>query len=139
MMDCNLVEMALYSGIHRDTLRTILDSDPDFSARIDALKETPILAAKGTVAKGIKESYGNAMDYLSRKRRKEFGNTKDVDDRPNVTFIITKYGENGSTVQLQPGSASVPVDGVIEQGTVQVLENSSEGWQNGFSIKQFNP
>lgn len=76
-LDASVEEIAFYADISRETYYEILKKDPVFSDRIAKLREKPILAARQRVVKGALESYGNAMDYLKRKKRAEFGDNVD--------------------------------------------------------------
>lgn len=71
-LDGSVEEMAFYAGIHRDTIYKKFKSDPAFFDRIEGLRLRPVLKARQTVVKTLEHSYGNAMDYLSRKRKVEF-------------------------------------------------------------------
>lgn len=74
-----MAEIALYAGIHRDTLHEILKKDEAFSDRIDALRDHPVLKARQVVITKMGETYQNAMDYLKRKRKLEFGDSSNID------------------------------------------------------------
>lgn len=74
-LDASVEEIAFYAGISRDTYYEILKKDPAFSDRITALRQRPILAARQRAVKGVTESYSNAMDYLKRKKKLEFGDS----------------------------------------------------------------
>jgi hypothetical protein len=76
-LDASVEEIAFWADISRDTYYEILKKDPAFSDRITKLREKPIIAARQRVVKGALESYGNAMDYLKRKKRAEFGDNVD--------------------------------------------------------------
>ena len=65
-------EACFFAGIGKTTLYNYQQDHPEFVERKEALKETPILKARTTVVQRIGESYVNAMDYLSRKRKAEF-------------------------------------------------------------------
>jgi hypothetical protein len=67
----NIEEMAIYGGIHRDTLYAYLKQNPEFSDRIEALRLRPILKARITVINSLSEP-PHAQWYLERKARKEF-------------------------------------------------------------------
>lgn len=71
-LDASVEEIAFWADISRETYYEILKKDPVFADRIAKLREKPILAARQRVVKGALESYANAMDYLSRKRKQEF-------------------------------------------------------------------
>ena len=77
-LDGSIEEMAYYAGIHRETLYQWLKEDKVFSDRIMELRERPVLKARQTVVARASESYSNAMDYLKRKRRLEFGDATDI-------------------------------------------------------------
>jgi len=71
-LDATIEEMCFYAGISPDTYSRYLKANPKFAVRIAALREKPILAARQAVVKYSTDSYANAIDYLSRKRKKEF-------------------------------------------------------------------
>lgn len=74
-LDASVEEIAFYADISRDSYYEILKRNPDFSDRIAKLRQKPVLAARQAVVKKSTESYGNAMDYLKRKRKLEFGDS----------------------------------------------------------------
>lgn len=71
-------EACFYAGINGQTLYDYQKKYPRFIERKEALKETPILKARRTVVDKLDENYGNAMDFLKRKKKKEFGDKVDV-------------------------------------------------------------
>ena len=78
-IDCSVEEACSYAEISRNTFYDYLKINPTFNDRIADLRERPVLAARQRAVKGINETYGNAMDYLKRKRRLEFGDKSDMD------------------------------------------------------------
>src|SRR3990167_4693597 len=70
--DCSIDEACLYAGITPPTLYNWKKKNPKLFERFEVLRNHPVLAARERVVKGVKESYGNAMDYLSRKKKGEF-------------------------------------------------------------------
>jgi len=64
-------EMAIYGLIHKDTIYSYLKEHPEYSDKIDALRERPILKARNTIIAGLDQPE-NAKWYLERKRRNEF-------------------------------------------------------------------
>lgn len=88
-LDATIEEICFYADISKPSYYAILGKDPEFSARLDALREKPVLLARQRVVKGIAESYQNAMDYLKRKKKSEFS------ERQEVT------GADGAAVQVQ--------------------------------------
>lgn len=79
--DCSIDEACLFAGITPPTYYKWLKKNPKLVKRFEALRNTPVLHARGRVVTGIKESYSNAMDYLSRKKKSEFS-TKDGSAAP---------------------------------------------------------
>lgn len=87
-LDGTVEEMALYAGVHRDTIYARLESDKDFSDRIRELRERPVLKARGTIVKNLTNPL-TAQWYLSRKKKKEFAER------------IEKTGADGGPVQVE--------------------------------------
>lgn len=77
-LDASVEEIAFYADISRDTYYEILKKDPKFSDRVKALRNRPVLLARQTINKKMGESYANAVDYLKRKKRLEFGDNIDM-------------------------------------------------------------
>ena len=71
-------EACFYADIAPATLYKYQEKCPDFVERKEALKLNPILKARRTVVEKLNESYINAIDYLKRKRKQEFGDNIDV-------------------------------------------------------------
>lgn len=92
-------EACFYAGIGKSTLYSYQQDHPEFVERKDALKETPILKARRTAVTKLEESYQNAMDFLKRKRKKEFGDSTDITSNHEkidaVAYIIpTQHSGN---------------------------------------------
>ena len=77
-MDCSIKEICLYANISKQTYYNWIEKDKKLKDRIDELRATPFLLARTTVITGIKENYSNAMDYLKRKKKLEFGDNVDM-------------------------------------------------------------
>jgi len=77
-IDATVEEACSYAEISRDAFYDYLKKKPKFSDRIEELRMRPILAARQRVVQGVKENYHNAMDYLKRKKKLEFGDNVDV-------------------------------------------------------------
>jgi hypothetical protein len=65
-------EAAFYAEVSKYSISRYLEAHPDVNEIRNRLKEKPILKARQAVVKGL-DNYANAMDYLKRKRKKEFG------------------------------------------------------------------
>src|SRR3990167_8202408 len=72
-------EAALYSEISDKSLSRYLQAHLDIKLLRDKLRDYPIIKARQTVTDKLSESYQNAMDYLKRKRKEEFGDRSTVD------------------------------------------------------------
>ena len=77
-LDGTVEEMAFYAGVHRDTVYLWLKEDDVLSDRIRELRQRPVLKARQTVNAKMGESYANAVDYLKRKKKDEFGDSHDI-------------------------------------------------------------
>lgn len=75
---CPVEEACSYAEIARNTFYEYLKKNPKYQDRIDYLRDKPVLAARQRAVQGVKESYPNAMDYLKRKKRLEFGDSQDI-------------------------------------------------------------
>ena len=87
-IDASVEEMAYYCDVSRQTIYNWFKRDPELFDKVERLRSKPILTARQTVAKGVSENYSNAMDYLKRKKRLEFGDNMKVDGEIAVTGII---------------------------------------------------
>lgn len=77
-LDASIEEVCFYADISRESYYQLIKKDKEFSDRLEALRNRPILKARQTVIAKIGESYANAMDYLKRKKKLEFGENIDV-------------------------------------------------------------
>lgn len=69
---CTDIEACLWANIATPTLYLYQEKNPDFLERKNALKETPILLARQSVLRGMKNNPDLALKYLERKNKKEF-------------------------------------------------------------------
>ena len=77
-LDGSVEEMAYYCDVSRQTIYNWLEEDKALFDRVERLRSKPILKARQVVNEKMGESYTNAMDYLKRKQKKEFGDNVDV-------------------------------------------------------------
>lgn len=70
-LDGSVAEMAYYANIHPDSIYARLKENKEFSDRIQALRERPVLKARQTIIKSLDTPQGSQW-YLSRKRKAEF-------------------------------------------------------------------
>ena len=95
-LDCDVDEMCALANISRDTYYRWIKENPKLSDRLDKLRQEPFLKARRTIVEGL-SSYNNAMDYMKRKKKKEFGDNIDVtSDGDKITPI---YGGKSNNIQ----------------------------------------
>jgi len=69
---CSDREACLWADIAEKTLYLYQEKNPEFIHRKEALKETPILLARKSVANGIKRNPDLALKLLERKKKDEY-------------------------------------------------------------------
>ena len=79
-------EMAMYCDISAQSIYAYLTSNPEYSDKIERLRERPILKARNTAVAALNE-VGAAHWYLERKRPKEFSTKVEVDLTAKVLQI----------------------------------------------------
>lgn len=70
-------EGACYADVSESSITRYLQKNPELAEIRKRLMDKPILKARMAVVKGL-DNYQNGMDYLKRKRKKEFGDNLDV-------------------------------------------------------------
>jgi len=80
-IDGTVEEACFYADISRNAYYEWIKNNPKLNDRFKALRNNPVLRARNRVMKGIDESYQNAMDYLKRKKRLEFGDNMDLTNK----------------------------------------------------------
>ena len=60
------MEACFYAGIRYQQLREYLKEDPEFADRREVLKQRPVLEARQTVIKALKEDPKLALEFLDR-------------------------------------------------------------------------
>lgn len=88
-LDGSVEEMAYYAGVHPDSIYAWMKDDKDFSDRIKALRERPILKARQTVVKSL-DVPQSAQWYIERKKKLEFSTRTEstninlnIEDKPS--------------------------------------------------------
>lgn len=89
-IDATVLEACSYANISPETFYNYLEKTPKFSDRIAELRERPVLAARTRAVRGVKESYSNAVDYLSRKKKAEFSQKQELElsGQVNVSKLL---------------------------------------------------
>lgn len=77
-LDASVEEMAYFCDVTFQTVYNWFKEDEELFEEIQRLRERPVLAARKAAVEKSTESYQNAMDFLKRKRKKEFGDGIDV-------------------------------------------------------------
>src|SRR3990167_9815383 len=98
-LDASIEEVAFYAGISRETYYQIIKKDKVFADRLIALRNKPVLKARQTVIQKMGESYQNAMDYLKRKRKLEFGDNVDITSGNKPLPLLHGLSSNNSIKQ----------------------------------------
>lgn len=95
-IDATVEEACSYADISRDAFYDYLKVNPKFSDRMADLRNRPVLKARQTVVQKVGESYQNAMDYLKRKRKLEFGDNVDVTSAGKPIPLFDNVQHNNS-------------------------------------------
>jgi len=77
-IDATVEEACFYADISRQTYYNNVKEGTQLFDRFKALRQRPVLKARQTVVQKLGESYSNAMDYLKRKKKLEFGDSTDI-------------------------------------------------------------
>jgi hypothetical protein len=102
-LDGSVEEMAYYADLNPDTIYHWLKTKPEFSERIRKLRQKPILAARQTAVKGATKNYSNAIDYLKRKKKTEFGDHSSVEvTLPKPLLGGQSHGDNYNSDEETP-------------------------------------
>lgn len=96
-LDASIAEMAYYCNVTKQTIFNWFERNPDLFDEIERLREKPILTIRRTVIEKANESYGNAVDYLKRKRKDEFGDSSTVKHELPIPLLNAVYKENEPT------------------------------------------
>lgn len=122
-MGCTDIEACLYADISKTALYEYQEKNPYFAERKAELKENPVLKARTTIIKSLKDP-NHAKWYLEKKKKDEFGGQPLLGDVGNINIILFNNGNHDST-QLQSGPKTIPVESTEEPISFQVLENPS--------------
>lgn len=110
-IDATVEEMCFYADISRDTFYRWIKENPEFSDRINRLRERPVLVARQTVVNSISKDPKIAMEYLKAKRRAEFATKQEVETTGETAVTITYVhptDSNRTDNQAGPDLAEAP-------------------------------
>jgi len=77
-IDGTVEEACYYADISPALYYVWVKDNPELLDRFTRLRERPVLLARQTAIKFVNQSYANAIDYLSRKRKKEFATRSEL-------------------------------------------------------------
>ena len=110
-IDASVEEACSYAEVSRKVYYEYIKRHPEFGDRIAELRQKPVLKARQTAVQKLGESYQNAMDYLKRKRKLEFGDGVDITSGGEK--IVPIYG--GTSINTLPKNDSERQDTAITQ------------------------
>ena len=89
-IDASVEEACFYADISRQTYYNNVKEGTPLFDRLTALRQRPVLKARQAVVQKLGESYSNAMDYLKRKKKLEFGDNIDVTSDKPIVLQVSK-------------------------------------------------
>lgn len=94
--DSTIEEACFYADINPDTYYTYVKENPEYSERIKALRNRPVLDARQKVVSDIKNDINTAKWYLERKKKDEFAARTELTGRDGdaIEQIVNKYGSS---------------------------------------------
>ena len=106
-LDASLGEMCSYLDVSYQTIYNWEKANPKLFEKLNRMRDKPTLKIRQAAVAKATESYGNAMDYLKRKRKEEFGDTSTVnahvtselpeETKKSLDEIISKNKDAGLT------------------------------------------
>lgn len=78
-LDATIEECCLLADISIHSYSRYMEKYPDFAVRLATLRNRPVLMARKIIMDKMSESYSNAMDYASRKRKGEFSQKQEIE------------------------------------------------------------
>lgn len=77
-LDATVEECCTMAGITLDQYKYFYELHPNFSTIKDACNQIPSLTARKTIVDSLAVSPANSQWYLTKKKKKEFGETRDI-------------------------------------------------------------
>ena len=72
-LDASIGEICCYLDISDQTLTNWKKKNPKLFGKLEILRQRPVLKIRKKVIEHAEETYNNGMDYLTRKKKDEFG------------------------------------------------------------------
>lgn len=96
---CTDEEACIYADISTPTFYRFCQADEDFREEKERLKEKPVIAARLNIVNAINSgSKSDAWEYLRRKRKKEFSESKEVVINAVTPEEMSKMGDGDVVV-----------------------------------------
>jgi predicted DNA-binding protein YlxM (UPF0122 family) len=94
-LDASLGEMCSYLDVSDQTIYNWKKANPELFGKLERMRDKPTLKARQTVIQKFSESYQNAMDYLKRKKKLEFGDSikTEIDGKLEISGVEIKVRE----------------------------------------------
>lgn len=90
-------EMAYFCNVSKQTIYNWFKGDPDLFDEIERLREKPVLKARQTIVKSL-DNPQVALEYLKRKKRKEFGDSQDITSGGEaIAPVLVKFIDENDT------------------------------------------
>ena len=131
-MGCTDLEACLFADISKTALYDYQQEHPEFAERKEKLKETPILLARSTVIKNLKNPQ-SAQWYLERKKKSEFAQRNEFTSPEGqpipilATMNVLTYLSNQEDSQALEADTSGPGRDVSEQDNLDTPALDSRG------------
>jgi len=93
-MDCSVAEACLLANISRPTYYNNVKEGSKLFIRFEELRNHPVLKARKTVYDKLGESFQNAMEYLKRKNKLEFGDNIDLTSKGEKLNALVEIQKN---------------------------------------------
>ncbi len=108
LMDCTDLEACFLANISKSTLYNYQEEHPEFLERKEALKQNLFIKARRTFLQQMENSYGNSMDYMSRKKKDEFAQRNELTGKEGKDLIPIAQADKELSEQT--------LDGYLNQG-----------------------
>ena len=109
-IDGTIEEACYYANISSQTYYNWIKEKPELKEQFDRLRNYPVLKARKEVIKGL-NNYQNAMDYLKRKKKKEFGDNIDITTEGKALILPQELiNKNNINAITQPTEKNSNID-----------------------------
>lgn len=94
MMGCNVKEARQYAGVSSSTFYDWKKREPELSEELEDFRVNPVLVAKASLMKGIKDNPNLALKFLERfsLSRGEFGlRTENINTNVTLEEVLAEF------------------------------------------------